>query len=157
MPAIRSVHRRSIRELGRRAYDEHQIDAWAAGCDDADYTASIEATGGCVLVAERGGEVVGFASGTTDPDEDDVDAEVTGLYVAPSVARRGIGSALLAALEGQLAPRGSARIGLTASRNAVGFYERHGYAVREPRTHEFSPHLETGVTGTVVRMRRDLG
>jgi hypothetical protein len=38
--AIRNVHRPAIRELGTEAYTEEQVDAWARGCDSANYTAT---------------------------------------------------------------------------------------------------------------------
>ncbi|MFW6448829.1 MAG: N-acetyltransferase family protein [Halobacteriota archaeon] len=157
VPAIRSVHERSIRGLGRAVYDEEQVEAWAAGCGAADYASAIEASSVRFLVAEDDDGIVGFASGTTDPDEAGVDGEVTGLYVVPEVARDGVGSLLLSALEDWLASRGVSRVGLTASRNAVGFYECHGYEAVEEREHEFSFQLETGVTGTVIHMTRELG
>ena len=41
--AIREVHRASILELGLEGYDQRQVEAWAAGCDSADYTEPIDA------------------------------------------------------------------------------------------------------------------
>ncbi|MEM4780046.1 MAG: GNAT family N-acetyltransferase, partial [Halalkalicoccus sp.] len=80
------------------------------------------------------------------------DAEVTGVYVDPSAARQGIGSTLLADLERYGRERGVRTLALSASLNAVPFYQAHGYErVREYR-HEFSNHESTGVEGIVVEM-----
>ena len=157
--AVRRVHRASIEGLATESYDREQVDAWAAGCESADYAAAIRADDMAYLVAERDGRVVGFGSLKLVPPEGyetAVDAAVTGVYVHPSVAREGVGSHLYAELERRARGRGVRRLGLEASRNAVPFYEAHGYERVAERGHEFSAHESTGVTGTVVEMRKDL-
>lgn len=154
--AIRAVHRESILGLGPAAYDEEQVKAWAAGCADADYAAGIEGEDS-FLVATEGEAVVGFGSLSVGPPEDyaaDVDAEVTGVYVRPSAAGRGVGSALLKGLEERARAAGVDRLGLTASANAVGFYESRSYERVRTYRHEFSAERSTGVTGRVVEMER---
>ncbi|MFC4988771.1 GNAT family N-acetyltransferase [Saliphagus infecundisoli] len=154
--AIRAVHRESILGLGPAAYDDEQVAAWAAGCADADYVAGIEGEEP-FLVATDGDEIVGFGSLSVGPPEDyaaDVDCEVTGVYVHPADAGRGVGSRLLAALEERAREAGVSRLGLTASANAVGFYESRGYERVRAYRHEFSAARSTGVTGRVVEMKR---
>lgn len=156
--AIRAVHRESILGLGPAAYDEEQVEAWAAGCVDADYAAGIESEDP-FLVATAGEEVVGFGSLSVGPPEDytvDVDGEVTGVYVRPAHAGRGVGSRLLATLEDRARAAGIDRLGLTASANAVGFYESRGYERVRTYRHEFSAERSTGITGRVVEMERRL-
>jgi hypothetical protein len=46
--------------------------------------------------------------------------------------------------------------GRPASLNAVPFYELHGYERVREHDHEFSGHGSTGVTGTVVEMKKEL-
>lgn len=153
---IRAVHRESILGLGPAAYDRDQVEAWAAGCADADYAAGIEGEDP-FLVATEGDDIVGFGSLSVGPPENyavDVDAEITGVYVRPSVAGRGVGSALLAALEERARAAGVDRLGLTASANAVDFYESRGYERVRIYRHEFSAERSTGVTGRVVEMER---
>lgn len=155
---VRAVHRRSIEGLGPQAYEPQQVRAWAAGCDSADYVAAIEGDG-AFLVAELDGDIVGFGSMSAESPEDyesDADAEVTGVYVAPSVTRRGVGTALYRELERRARAAGVRWLGLQASRNAVPFYEAHGYERVRERDHEFSAHEDTGVTGTVVEMVKPL-
>lgn len=157
--AIREVHATSITELGREAYTDEQVAAWAQGCESADYTAAIEADEIEFIVAEGDDGVVGFGSlKLAPPDSYDapVDAEVTGVYVHPSVAREGVGSRLYTELEQRARGHGVQHLGLLASRNAVPFYDSHGYERVTEQTHEFSSHESTGVTGVVVEMEKSL-
>jgi putative acetyltransferase len=154
--AVREVHRRSIEGLGPEAYGPEQVRAWAAACESADYAAAIEGDG-AFLVAEpdQPDGIVGFGSLSPDPPEGyavDVGGEITAVYVAPEVARRGVGTALYRELERRARRRGVHRLGLLSSRNAVAFYEAHGYGKVRERDHEFSAGDDTGVTGIVVEM-----
>lgn len=156
--AVRAVHRASITELAPQAYDPEQVEAWAAGCESADYTAAIEADVMEYVVAEDEG-IVGFGSlkfARPEGYEAAVDAEVTGVYVNPTVARTGVGTRLYAELEDRARDHGIGTLGLTASRNAVPFYDDHGYERVAERTHEFSGHESTGVTGVVVEMAKEI-
>lgn len=150
--AIFEVHRASIEVLGREGYDEAQVAAWGEGGSPDDY--ELDDPGLQFVVAEREGRVVGFGCLAVEPGEHldaDVDAEVTAVYVHPSAARQGVGSALLADLERRARERGSRSLGLWASLNAVPFYESRGYDRVGERTHEFSG----GVEGRVVEMRTE--
>ncbi|WP_435358609.1 GNAT family N-acetyltransferase [Haloarchaeobius sp. DFWS5] len=158
--AIRRVHRDAILELGPEAYSDRQVEAWAGGVDDAedaDYAAVITDDSMAYIVAEIDDEVVAFGSLCVDAPEDygaSVDGEVTGVYVHSSVARSGVGTAVITELERRAQDHGLGAVGLEASLNAVPFYEAHGYErVRELR-HEFS--APSGVEGTVVEMRKVL-
>jgi len=157
--AVRRVHADSIQSLGPEAYSQEQVEAWALGCESADYAAAIRETD-AFLVADRDGEVVGFGSLNLEPSGEDyessVDAEITGVYVHPSVVREGVGTALYGELEDRARVADVDSLGLLASRNAVSFYEAMGYARVAEREHEFSSRESTGVTGTVVEMATDL-
>lgn len=156
---VREVHAASIRKLGVEGYDREQVEAWAAGCESAGYVEAIEADAVEFVVATRDGTLAGFGSLRTDPPDGyraAVDGEVTGVYVRPSMARQGVGSAIYAELERRARAAGLAALGLLASRNAVPFYEAHGYRRVGERTHEFSGHESTGVEGAVVEMRKEL-
>ncbi|MFC6826079.1 GNAT family N-acetyltransferase [Halopelagius fulvigenes] len=157
--AIRTVHYRAIEELGPRAYSREQVDAWAEGCESADYVSAIEANEREFIVAELDGEVEAFGSlKLLPPDgyEADVDAEVTGVYVHPSAVRRGVGTSVYSELERRARTHNVRTLGLSASLNAVSFYEARGYVRVREYTHEFSGHESTGVTGTVVEMKKEL-
>jgi putative acetyltransferase len=85
-----------------------------------------------------------------------VGAEVTGVYVLPSVARNGVGTAIYEELERRAHEHGLAELGLLASLPAVPFYEGHGYDHVTEYDHEFSSHEGTGVTGSIVEMKKVL-
>lgn len=157
--AIRGVHYESIMSLGRASYSQKQVEAWAAGCAVADYQSTVESTDSYCVVAEEARGVVGFGTlslGSPDDYEPAVDAEVTAVYVHPTVARDGVGTALYEDLETTAREKGNQTLGLTASRNAVPFYEDRGYERIREKDHEFSSHESTEVSGAVVEMRKDL-
>lgn len=157
--AIREVHAASIMELGTAAYRPEQVEAWARGCDSADYAASITAGDVAFVVAERADSIRGFGSlrfGTPEGYESVVDAEITGVYVDPSVVREGVGTRIYETLETRARSADVATLGLSASLNAVAFYESHGYECVRTIDHTFSAHESTGVSGDVVEMTKEL-
>lgn len=165
--AVCAVHGASVRGLGPEAYDDEQVAAWDHDRDPDDYPLS--EPGVTFVVAEAVGERA--AAGTTQPDgllgfaelrpvggdyfervPDDY-GEVRAVYVHPDAAGKGVGDRLLGRLERAARRVGRPGLGLHASLNAVGFYEQAGYDRLEDLTHEFG---DTGVTGTVVEMRKQL-
>jgi len=157
--AVRAVHSSSIRGLGTEAYSEKQVNAWAQGCESTDYTSAIESEEFEFVVVEVDGKVVAFGSlklASPEEYEADVDAEVTAVYVRPSVARDGVGTCIYSELERRARAQGIRTLGLSASLNAVSFYEKHGYKRVREYTHEFSSHESTGVTGAIVEMKKEL-
>jgi putative acetyltransferase len=116
-----TLHTAAVEAFGPDEYDAEQVREWA-GADErspADYT--VDAAGEHFTVAMRDGAVAGFGHLVLDADE------VHAVYVHPDHARHGIGSALLAELEGYARGRGRVELSLQSSLNAVGFYERAGY------------------------------
>jgi putative acetyltransferase len=145
-----ALHVASIRALGPGGYDPDQVKAWAQkdhgpegypiGDDDHHF-----------VVAERAGEVAGFGDMVPDSEEVDAEADVRAVYVHPRHAGQGVGAAILAGLEGYARGAGVASIEITASLNAVGFYERAGYErVREDSYDTGGTELE------VVVFRKEL-
>lgn len=127
-------------------------------CETADYETPVESPEMTCLVAESDA-IVGFAMlNHTDPEEyvSDADAEVTVVYVSPGVAREGVGSQLYTELEAGARSNDIETLALSVSRNAVPFYESHGNDRVREYDHEFSAYLDTGVTGTVVEMAKQL-
>lgn len=95
---------------------------------------------GGALVAEEDGRIVGYA--VLDGHSGEVDA----VFVEPEQGGRGIATALMRRLEALAARRGLNRLFLSASLNAVAFYERAGFAsVRE----ELYPHRSGIAIGSV--------
>jgi len=126
---VRSLHVAAIEAFGPEAYDDEQVAAWATSEDD-DSLERLDDPQVYWVVAERAGDLAGF--GRLDVDE----AEVTAVYVHPDHARAGVGSALLANLEGYARGVGLTTVRLWSSRNAVGFYERAGYERVREASHE---------------------
>lgn len=162
--AVSDLHVDSVQELGSEAYDENVVRAWIGDDRDSDGypigDADVE-----FIVAERDGEVAGFGEvGNVDPADypalvdgsDDALAatgEIRAVYVHPDHARSGVGTALLAELERRAHRYGFDSLVLTASLNAVPFYEHHGYEAVAELVHEFGGEVEGGA----VVMRTSLG
>jgi GNAT superfamily N-acetyltransferase len=77
-----------------------------------------------VFVAERGDRILGFATIVTHEGDD---AELEGLFVEPAEWRRGIGTALVKAVEREAQAWGANRLHVLANRNVRDFYEANGF------------------------------
>lgn len=117
--AICGVHVAAISAVESPAYDDGQILAWASYPTPDRYP--IEDDRSPVFVAEADGEVVGFA------ELDAAEAAVEEVYVHPDHAREGVGTALLDRVAAAAEERGLDGLSVTASLNAVPFYEAVGY------------------------------
>lgn len=89
-----------------------------------------------VMVAARGGSIVGFATIVTHEGDD---AELEGLFVEPAHWREGIGTALLEAITREAAAWGANRLHVLANAEALAFYERHGFERLGERRTELGP------------------
>ena len=117
-PALLAVFRRSVYGLCHREYSPRQLDAWAdAAANLGQWEQSLAAHH--TLVAESGGQAVGFADLTAAGYLDH-------LYIHPQYTRQGIASALCRQLEAECrAPRLTTHASLTAR----PFFVSQGYAV----------------------------
>jgi GNAT superfamily N-acetyltransferase len=79
---------------------------------------------GQVFVAELGGSMAGFAA--ILPREDG-NCELDGLFVEPSLWRRGLGRALIAHCAGAARARGCSAIHVVGNPHAEGFYRACGF------------------------------
>jgi len=100
--------------------DSTKLAEWLANKTTENVRAWIEADGNYVVVAESGGKIVGVAmllpSGT-----------LALCYLQPEVRFRGVGKALLTAIEAEARRRGFERIELESTQTAHAFYVRNGY------------------------------
>lgn len=144
--AMRALHTAAVRELGATAYDDAQVEAWAAPDADRDGF-PFDDPDHHLVVATRDGGVAGFGQFHVR------DQEVVADYVHPGHARQGVGSTLLAHLEGYARGLGFDHLELTASINAVAFYEHHGYEVVE-ETELDMDHRVDGVVLPVAVMEK---
>lgn len=118
LPGIARVHAASVRGLCAGHYRRGEIDAWLAPGPGL-YARLLKSS--TVFVAEMAGEVVGFAAVRL------ATREVPALYVAPSAAGAGLGLRLLRRVERVARAVGIRELRLSATLNAVAFYERSGW------------------------------
>jgi putative acetyltransferase len=142
--SIWRVHAKAIRETCASHYSQEVVRIWAERLRPENYGEAISSNE--FFVAEENGAVVGFG------ELNQVGGEITGLYVSPDVAGRGVGWKLLCALEERAHAFGLETLHLTASLNAVSFYERAGFRPLEKVTRTLSP----GVERASVRMLKEL-
>jgi ribosomal protein S18 acetylase RimI-like enzyme len=136
-PAIRRIARASWRagygDIVAEETIDAAIDSWYGV---ADLREPIDRADARFLVAERGGEAVGFGQAlAAEPTARD-GAELARLYVHPDHWEAGVGSALLARLEDWLRERGADRLRLAVLADndaANAFYESRGYRRVESR------------------------
>jgi putative acetyltransferase len=119
LPLLAEIRFAAIEELTLEDYDETQRHAWASAVDDdEEFAQSLEK--GLTLVALISGGPVGFIAMQKD-------GLIDQLYVHPAVARTGVASALLDAIEKLAASRGTATLVTDSSDTAKPFFEAHGY------------------------------
>jgi L-amino acid N-acyltransferase YncA len=143
--AMLRVHRDAILEKAAGHYEQAAIDGWAVGVTPervARFEQQIGDPAFIVLVAEVGGEVIGYGMAVPSLEE------LRSLFVKRNAFGR-VGSALLADLE-ERAFRTSRILTCDASLNAVEFYKSNGY-VEEGRIKRV---LSTGVSVPGVRMKK---
>lgn len=111
----------AVHEGTRSAYSAAERLAWAGPTIDLDrWQSRIAAARG--FVAEVGGESVGFIT-------IDRSGYVDLAFVLPSMARHGIGRALLAAAESHARTQGARQMTTEASLIAAPFFSRHGWDI----------------------------
>jgi GNAT superfamily N-acetyltransferase len=114
--ALASIRRRAILALAVPVMSMEQAETWAT-------RAAADRIARAIRDHDVWVAVEGAASGWVEVDQD----RVAALYVSPSCARRGVGSALLALAETSIRSAGYATARLDASQNALDFYLRRGY------------------------------
>jgi putative acetyltransferase len=125
-PLLAEIFRASIEDLTGEDYSEAQQQAWASAADDEQIFAARLARE-LTLIATLDGSPVGFAS-LKGPDHIEM------LYVHPAVARQGVGTLLVEALEKLAVARGTERLTVDASDSASGFFDKRGYVAKSRNT-----------------------
>jgi len=125
-PVLAEIFRQAITELTGDDYDPAQQDAWAASADDEEGFVDNLARQ-LTLVAVFRQSPVGFAS--LDGNE-----RIDMLFVHPAVARQGVATMLIDALEKLAASRGAARLTTEASDTARPFFAGRGYVAERRET-----------------------
>jgi len=119
---IMRVRREAILAKAVAHYDPVTLNDWADAPDAGRTAKRISDPDYRVLVAEAGGEIIGFAIAALSK------RELQALYAKPNPIGN-VGTALLAAIE-DLAFQAVPFLVCDASLNAEGFYKAHGYIVQ---------------------------
>ena len=120
-PEIVRLFFETVRSVTRANYSDEQLEAWAPGVPDPEEWHARMA-GRRTLVAEEGGEVVGFA-------ELEYDGRLDMLYVRKDAVGRGVGRRLYEAVEREARGQGLGWIFTEASITARPFFEQQGFRV----------------------------
>ncbi|MGX5666271.1 GNAT family N-acetyltransferase [Rhizobium daejeonense] len=94
-----------------------------------------------ISVVESGGVVAGWAA------REQLDENITDFWIDPQYQGQGLGSALLAEVEDEIRKQGFEKVSLEThalNRDAVGFFEKHGYSVHW-LTITYNPKLDHDV------------
>jgi putative acetyltransferase len=136
------VHRKSVRNIASNDYNDDVIEAWASKEPEDSPLEEQKVR----FVAEEDGEIIGFS------DYNKTTNELSGLYLKPEYARKGIGTKLLEKIEEDARKEGLEELWCKSTVTAKEFYEKHGYKIIEEATHE----LEEGIKMKVYRMKKKL-
>ncbi|MEM1166810.1 MAG: GNAT family N-acetyltransferase [Planctomycetota bacterium] len=153
-PTILQVHGDSVRGLGAPYYHAEVSDRWAKAPTPEQiepFQRAIASEEEVMHVAIVGDRVAGYSSLMPDPQTDD--ENLVGMYIHPSVARRGAATALLCALESHAHHLGITRLSLRSSIVAEPFYLAKGYRVTGRSEITGTP----GAQLDFVRMEKDIG
>lgn len=142
--ALWTVHVQAIRDTCSRVYSAEQIRAWSDLLSPGSYVGVLRDR--VIVVAEDDTGVIGF--GQLDASTREIEA----VYVLPGRQGQGGGGTLLQRLESGAKAAGIDKVWLSATLNAVSFYERAGFKTEGPVVHQ----LPTGQALACVRMSKKL-
>lgn len=142
--SIGRIHLRAIREICASHYAPEEIEAWAKPRRPDHYVEYIRSNE--FYVAEENGNVIGFGA------LNQASGEIEAVYIAPEVARRGIGQRILGKLEERARDLGLKSLSLNSSLNAVAFYRHSGYEPQQETKHRLSSGVEIGC----VAMKKEI-
>lgn len=119
----------TVHTVNSRDYSQAQIEAWApCQIDSSKWKKRLSKTN--PFVAEENGELIGFA-------ELEKDGRIDCFYCAHNWQRRGVGRALLGAIEQEAARQGITRLVADVSITAKGFFEANGFSTENEQTVSF--------------------
>ncbi len=127
MKSVLRIHIRAIREICSSHYTKEEIKVWSEVLKPGRYKKAIST--GAFFVAVDAEAIVGFSN--LDLQKGLVEA----VYVDPEYVGLGVGMKLLQSLENVANNSGLNLLHLSASLNAVPFYERAGYKSQNNTRH----------------------
>lgn len=123
---INAARQRSIREVCASHYTETQTTAWSRPIDASELAVRMKKD--AYWVVTMSGRVEGFATLILSA-EDEMVAEIKGLYLTPTATGRGLGKRLMTGVERQTLENKRRILRLKSTLNAVPFYESRGFVV----------------------------
>ena len=139
--SIWNIHTDCINMLCSSHYSQQQIESWAERQRPERYAKLIQRDDDFVVIedsTQTPPQVVGFGhqGQCSDPRfSPNVDFEIYGFYISPSVKRQGAGRALLAELKKRALSQRGTRLGACSTLNAIPFYEACGFTVMKESVH----------------------
>jgi putative acetyltransferase len=133
--ALAAVHARAIGALDTTYYTAAELAAWSARMPPERFRALLPTRRITVaaIATPTGPRIVGYAQ--LLPDEGVIEA----VYVDPDFGRRGIGAALVRAVEDDSRALGLPGLVLDATLNSIAFYAALGYRQECLSHHELAP------------------
>ncbi|RXH22176.1 MULTISPECIES: GNAT family N-acetyltransferase [Bradyrhizobium] len=122
VPLLAAIFTASIEELTGEDYSEAQQQAWMEVAEGEEFGKHLASD--LTLIATIEGSPVGFASLRGND-------HIRMLYVHPAVAKQGIATMLVDALEKLAAGRGAQSLIVDASDTAQGFFAKRGYTAQQ--------------------------
>jgi GNAT superfamily N-acetyltransferase len=133
-PALWAIHVRAIRHLAAPHYPQDVLAAWTARSSPASFAEPIVANR-VVVALDETSQPCGYGELAID------EGVIRAVYVDPDYARRGVGRAVVRALEQRAGAAEIATLSLDATRNAVPFYRALGYRSAGTVHHPLPPGL----------------
>lgn len=113
--ALASISQAAVESLSGDHYSAEERAVWSTLTSEESMRTGLRAHDTTTVVAERKEGPVGFATLAGQ--------RVQAVYVRPDVQGRGVGTELLGAVEAEAEAEGVRTLTVSASLNAVGFYE----------------------------------
>lgn len=125
---------RAVREACASHYQADQIERWCAASPPESFPRMLDSGG--ALVTEEEGRLLGYAI------LDFEDGKIAAVFVDPVFHGRGIGKGLLQRIQEIAVTRGLGRLFLSASLNAIPFYQRVGFEIVRHETYRHRCGIE---------------
>src|SRR5262249_17670197 len=133
---VRYLHSRAMRAQCGDALSDGELAGFLTFVDSPAYSDLLRTEE--VHGAFMDGQLIATASWLANADDGET-ARIGSVFVHPMFTRLGLGGRLLAEVEGRAAQSGFEALGVSATINAVSFFERYGYAEASRGVKTFGP------------------
>ena len=135
---VNLAHKRSIREVCSKDYNEEQVRIWSDVTYDQEiWNRSIQ--NDIYYVLEKDGTIEGFIHGRVHPDNT---GEIMGLYFTPEVIGLGYGRKVFDLVMNDIKSSSPSRVIISGTKTARPFYEAMGFTVVEIK--------QSNIRGTMI-------